>query len=1140
MLGRLSADHGEWPAGTAVAVKKLRPEYAEDAVALEALEREARAAGAVQHESFARRLYWQPGELVSEALPGRSLGNLLSARGRLGEDEVRRIGERLASGLAALHAAGWAHGDVKPDNVIVEGASRASWVDLGFAYELSGPPPTSRRGTAAYLSPEQARGQPGSAASDVFSLGVVLFELATGTHPVLRDEAGEASDPDLVLEGIEAANFGLPSARVSSLSPFLDHLIAAVLHRDPDQRPNAQDLAERLSGGENGPWWRECLRTEGGQLLVDRKDLIPLVGREEPMRVLFERYEQTRKLGGRVVWIEGNATSGKRRLVRDFVAQVRCSEHPPMYINERVPEWRQEWPGRPIRTAMRKALAIPPRGNLSSRDREELFAELPESLARSLIQILTPDATGPTEIAPEVALAAGLSYVARKRPVVLFINDVNWGDELTLGALSGLCEDIANTQLLLALGTRAEAAAHRPQALERLRERASRWGSATTLRLEPLDESAILEAVTATFAPSVPRLRLARVLAERSQGSPGLLTELLRQLVAHGNAVPAPNPSEGWVLTIVPDEIPAPRSAKRWVTERLAQLPVEDRLWLQRFSVIGGRLDPEFLGRAFDHSSTEEVRGWIETFVRSGWLTTDGTRTRFARPDERGTIYRSIAPERRARMHARAARAFAGTAAGSVDAAYQQAFHLRAAGAFDALLPIVRELVHKLSERGHPGRVRAVVGWGIEAIAALDAAERTVNEGDETRLMYIDRDALRVELLETAADLSDRLGYRRDQREILDLLADLELDPHKDPRTAGRVYLLHGRFQFHTGRFGLARGTLRNAVDFLQQAGELGLASDALCRLAQVQAQVGELDEAANLARRGRSLAQKPYERIQAELVLALVDLLGNRIARVLERVEAITSELESGAETALERGALAAAHVLSARAWNILGQTDRALRIIEEAVRLARQSGERRLETEARARQGKLLIDVDDPARAELVLRDALLLARETEDPLGEALANLFLGTLLLESDRGEAADSLEAATDRAHALGMHRAEALGLALLARLVMFSDPRKAIEIAERADELERSYGGEFLDRIVIVATRALVLRRAGHNRGAEEVERALRRSLRRQGQGLRKPELREAYRERAARLLETALSEDGPIYPRAPLATDES
>lgn len=1130
MLGRLEGAFEGWPQGTEVAVKQLKPELAEDARALEALAREARVAAAVRHESFARILHQQGAQLVREALPGIDLGAELASRGRLPESEVRAIGQRLAAGLAALHAAGWAHGDVKPENVCVDIREGASWMDLGFATKLPAPGlapdpylmGNTRRGTAAYLAPEQARGEAGNAASDVFALGIVLFEIATGSHPVLHNESGGASDPELVLHDIREANFGLPSSRVSSLSPFFDHLLSAMLARDPNERPSAAEIAERFAGGEDGSWWRQQLATKGGALLTTRQDLIPLVGRRDELRHLHDAYDQTLASGGRVVWLEGGAASGKWRLVRDFVAHVRCSEHPPTFLAERASEWREEWPGRPIRTMLRKALAIAPSRAPSDRDRAQLFENLPEDLARSLIQILTPDATGPTEVAPQVALAAGLRYVSRTRPVVLFLNDIHWADQLTLGVLSQLTEDLRKTSLLVILGLRTEGVAHHPQALDRLRQRADIWGTGTTLELGPLNDEAILEAVSAMFAPSVPRLRLAQVLAERSHGSPGLLTEVLRQLVSRGHAVPAPNPSDGWVLTIAPDHIPASRSAARLIAERLTQLSVDQRLWLQRLSVVGGRLDAEFLVRAFDLTE-DDAHTWIETFVRTGWLITDGARTRFARPAERAQVYRSIAPERRARLHGRAASAFGGLASGSLHAAYQQAYHLHAAGQHDKLLPMVRDLVHKLSERGHPGRVRAVTEWGIQAISELDTDEN--------------HDALRFELLVTAADISDRLGDRRDQREVLDQLADLELDPDSDARTAGRVYLLHGRFQAHTGNFGLARGMLRNAVHFMQRAEEFGPASDALCRLALVQAHVGEPDEASKLARRARSLAQTDLERANASLALAVVDLMQNRVQDVLRRAQGVIDQLESRKETVAERSVIAAADILAARAWAIVGRTDRAVAIVEEAVRLARLSGERRLESEARARHGRLLMDLGDAPGAELVLRDALLLAREIEDPLGEALANVFLGTLLAETDRDGAAESLEVAVERARSLGLHRTEALGLGLRARLAMFEDgPERALELGRRATDLVERYGAELPDRIVICATHALVLRRAGERRRADQVERDLRRTVKRQNQELDDPDLRRPQWLYTARLLETTLSAEGPIYPLASVA----
>jgi hypothetical protein len=237
-----------------VAIKVILPQHAARPQARERFLREARAVAAVEHLHVVP--IFHVGEdhglpyLVMPLLKGESLAQSLKRDPRPPLLEVVRIGREVAEGLAAAHAQHLIHRDIKPGNIWLEGAGR--WVrllDFGLARpdESAGvveEPLTATGqcvGTPVYMSPEQARGEHVTAASDLFSLGVVLYEMATGVIPF----AG--STTMAVLTALATKHPDPPTRFAPDLPPALSALIVQLLVKDPSQRPSsAQAVVDTL------------------------------------------------------------------------------------------------------------------------------------------------------------------------------------------------------------------------------------------------------------------------------------------------------------------------------------------------------------------------------------------------------------------------------------------------------------------------------------------------------------------------------------------------------------------------------------------------------------------------------------------------------------------------------------------------------------------------------------------------------------------------------------------------------------------------------------------------------------------------------------------------------------------------------
>jgi serine/threonine protein kinase len=231
------------------AVKVLRHEWADDTTAIKLLQREARAGFAVRHPHLVRIVHAHvltpPHFLVMELLKGESLRRRLRREYRLDVPTTVWVARQTAEALAALHRAGFVHGDVKPDNVRIVEDGTAVLLDLGFAHRPGENDALWRQGyvlgTADYLAPELCRSEPqGGVASDLFSLGVTLFELLTGKLPYPHGTLGQTFRRHGCDPPADVRHSGIPVPRE------LAQLVARLLARHPEERPKAAAVVRQL------------------------------------------------------------------------------------------------------------------------------------------------------------------------------------------------------------------------------------------------------------------------------------------------------------------------------------------------------------------------------------------------------------------------------------------------------------------------------------------------------------------------------------------------------------------------------------------------------------------------------------------------------------------------------------------------------------------------------------------------------------------------------------------------------------------------------------------------------------------------------------------------------------------------------
>ena len=234
-----------------VALKFLPDRLEKNEGALKRFIGEVRIARQVAHANVCR--VFDIGEsdgrhfLSMEYIEGDDLSSLLRRIGRLPSDKAVEIGRQLCFGLQAIHDAGILHRDLKPANVIIDNRGRARITDFGIAGledELRDAAQLQRIGTPAYMSPEQISGGELGIKSDIYSLGLVLYEILTGKRAFEAD-----SVPDLIKKQ-QSETPTNPSAFVQDIDPLVEQLIFRCLEKQPQNRPaSALQVALALPGG---------------------------------------------------------------------------------------------------------------------------------------------------------------------------------------------------------------------------------------------------------------------------------------------------------------------------------------------------------------------------------------------------------------------------------------------------------------------------------------------------------------------------------------------------------------------------------------------------------------------------------------------------------------------------------------------------------------------------------------------------------------------------------------------------------------------------------------------------------------------------------------------------------------------------
>src|SRR5437870_4820087 len=273
--------------GRPVAIKVPHPEMESDPVFFERFHREEEIGKAMDHPGV-MKVIAEDGRsqvyMVMEWVEGRLLRQVLNEQRKLPPERAVRIALRILDTLEYLHSHGIVHRDLKPENVMVDAEDRIKLIDFGIAAKTGARRLTFAKlsqtlGTPDYISPEQVKGKRGDARSDLYAMGVMLYEMLTGKVPFTGPNA-------FVIMNDRLLNNPVPPREIDpSISPQLQEIIYRALERDPDKRyPSVREFAQELEDPDHvgvpdrpempdwkrrrAPWPRRILLFQSG---VDMK-----------------------------------------------------------------------------------------------------------------------------------------------------------------------------------------------------------------------------------------------------------------------------------------------------------------------------------------------------------------------------------------------------------------------------------------------------------------------------------------------------------------------------------------------------------------------------------------------------------------------------------------------------------------------------------------------------------------------------------------------------------------------------------------------------------------------------------------------------------------------------------------------------
>jgi tetratricopeptide (TPR) repeat protein len=562
--------------------------------------------------------------IAMELVGGQDLSTLLEA-GRMPIAKVYPLVIQLLQALEFIHARLYVHRDIKSQNIRILADGTLKLMDFGLMSQMGLPANGRVTGTPGYLAPEVVKGGVINASTDLYAVGCLMYELITGRLPFV----GKLLD----VVRAHVANAPEPLERhVPDVPQRLAQIVARLLEKD--QAARYQDAASVID---------DLADLAGFAVTASRLDqkksyltASVLVAREDELATLIAALAAIGQGEGRAIVVGAPAGTGKSRLVQELLLQAKLEERPVLFGHCAE---RGSGPYAPLAEALR--MLVP----LSTADELTLVAPVMARLLPELgsaLPVLEADAE---KKRLHEALTTWIGSVARRRPLVLCLDDLHWADTGTLDALTYLLRQRPAAPVFV-LGTYRSDEVPEGSALRF----AMTEGLATPLALAPFGREQVLELISALLHRVSITPEYLAALYNATAGNAFFITEILRTLIEeHTLSLRGGT----WHFPQEAGQLLEPTSVEETVKRRLKSLSVGGRHLAQVAAVIG-RLQPLEMLQALADMTDDALFDALDELVERQFILNEQGQTSFPHDRVRDVLYGAMAPDACAKLHQRA------------------------------------------------------------------------------------------------------------------------------------------------------------------------------------------------------------------------------------------------------------------------------------------------------------------------------------------------------------------------------------------------------------------------------------------------------------------------------------------------------
>lgn len=1004
-----------------VAVKILRPEITFDAVSQTRFEREAQSAARIKHPNIVTiHDFGTTGEgltyLVMELLEGPTLDEELRNCVMLPIERAVNILTAVCQAIGAAHREGIIHRDLKPSNILLhrfkDGSEIVKVVDFGIV-KLGR---TSERltqvnnllGTPHYMSPEQCINRELDERSDIYTLGIIAYELLTGVLPF---------DEPSILEILQAHMETPPPSmreRRAEIPAELEAAVFRALNKEIEDRPaSAAEFANELMGAVGpaalpAPVTPVSLKKKTAEMLspvsqlvnrntgnirletINRKmarpvpDFEQFVGRKREMERLIAEFQQLQLGRARPVVLLGEQGIGLSRLAEEFKRWGRKQDAHVLVARFQEPLGQAVLPLQHWLDLLRRVIKVSRKDITNDMRLAELIAERTGvELPACLLENRTLNDA--EKWRSFEAISTVLLRTLGDKVGVLIFDNLHFAHGLGLELIAYLIRN-CRARIMFIFMARAEQASQKGHPLYEWISQLSRSGGCEILRLQPLTEQEARQVLEAIFG----RLQIAERDIERlwmvSQGNPYYMGEIVRLLINEGKIELR---DEQWHCDDIGD-FTLPESLHQLADVKLARLDEALVELLRQAAVIGNEFTFDQL-EIVSGSDEDKLGDLLETAVKAHVIVESQKRDesyRFQDPTLQLVLYESIPRRRRRKLHLQVAQAIEEITGTNRQKLERQSarllHHYHEAGQLLETFRYGRAAADAARSRQALAEAESYYDWALAAAGEL-AEEETPPDASEWAQLYLG-----------SAEIYFYLGRLDDADRSVNEAQKLARTANND-KLVGRAQLIRCQILYSRSMLELALGAAEAGLNAAQAAGETVLESHLLLMLARIYRALGRTEEALDALECNLEIAKQLGDPATENQVLALMGSMLGHIG-IFDQGISFGEEALRQARTHKDRIGELMALLYLGNNYLQTAQFEHALECYDLGLELARTLEHRMLEGAFHNGLGDVYRSLGDIEMARDCYQQYHAISQSSGNQSGEAIANYKLGLVALD----------------------------------------------------------------------------------------------------------------------------------------------